>query len=181
MKSGQAIKLGSQAYEPAVVVTGASVGIGRAFAELLIDKEFTPLLISRDAGTLDSLAAGAIRPTTVGPDRPRLRSTSHSQMRHRRSKPIFTSIISTPMFLSTTPGLIRAAIELRLPDAKLDPRCRPGISIPYADALLGLKKILRFIVSFRHGGLRAAGDVWKIRRRRIGRSAKLHTLGDSPT
>jgi uncharacterized protein len=57
LKSGQAIKLGWQAYEPAVVVTGASEGIGRAFAELLTDKEFTPLLISRDAGALNSLAA----------------------------------------------------------------------------------------------------------------------------
>ena len=56
LKSGQAIKLGWQAYEPAVVVTGASEGIGRAFAELLTDKEFTPLLISRDAGALTSLA-----------------------------------------------------------------------------------------------------------------------------
>lgn len=57
MKSGQTIKLGSQVYEPAVVVTGASEGIVRAFAELLIDKEFTPLLISRGAGALESLAA----------------------------------------------------------------------------------------------------------------------------
>lgn len=52
LKSGQAIKLGWQAYEPAVVVTGASEGIGRAFAELLTDKEFTPLLISRTRGRL---------------------------------------------------------------------------------------------------------------------------------
>ena len=51
LKSGQAIKLGSQVYEPAVVVTGASEGIGRAFAELLTDKEFTPFLISRSGAT----------------------------------------------------------------------------------------------------------------------------------
>jgi NADP-dependent 3-hydroxy acid dehydrogenase YdfG len=37
MKSGQTIKLGSHVYEPAVVITGASEGIGRA-AELLIGK-----------------------------------------------------------------------------------------------------------------------------------------------
>src|SRR6185312_7664889 len=53
---GRAVLIGDSLCEPAVVISGASEGIGRAFAELLTGKGFTVLLIARDVDALEDLA-----------------------------------------------------------------------------------------------------------------------------
>jgi uncharacterized protein len=53
---GHAVLIGDRLCEPAVVISGASEGIGRAFAELLTEKGFTLLLIARDVDAIEDLA-----------------------------------------------------------------------------------------------------------------------------
>jgi short-subunit dehydrogenase len=53
---GHAVLTADRLCEPAVVISGASEGIGRAFAELLIGKGFTVLLLARNIEALEDLA-----------------------------------------------------------------------------------------------------------------------------